>query len=65
MDRSKMGRPKSKEPTKNKSINFRVTDTELKSAQEICNRWDSLLKASMYFNFHSRASLPVNPIAKE
>ncbi len=33
-----MGRPKSKEPTKNKSINFRVTDTELKSAQEICNR---------------------------
>lgn len=35
MEKRKPGRPKSKEPTKNKRINFPVTEETLKKAQEI------------------------------
>lgn len=37
MERKKMGRPKSKEPTRNRNITFRLSELELQKAQEICD----------------------------
>lgn len=40
MEKRKVGRPKSKEPTRTKNINFRVSESELENIIEICNRND-------------------------
>ncbi len=36
MENIRRGRPKSKVPTRNKNINFRVSDDEMKKIQKIC-----------------------------
>lgn len=36
METIKRGRPKSKEPTRNKTITFRLTENELIQAQKVC-----------------------------
>lgn len=40
MEKRKVGRPKSKEPTRNRNINFRVSDSELENIIKICNEND-------------------------
>lgn len=37
MEKRKLGRPKSKEPIRDKNINFRVTESELEKIIKICN----------------------------
>ena len=36
MEKMRRGRPKSKEPKRDKNINFRVTEQELQEIQQIC-----------------------------
>lgn len=37
MENKRIGRPKSKQPVRDKNINFRVSLSELKYIQKICN----------------------------
>lgn len=36
MEKMRRGRPKSKEPTRDKNINFRVNEQELNEIQRVC-----------------------------
>lgn len=40
MEKMKRGRPKSKKPTRDRNINFRVSDKEYEEIQRICNSND-------------------------